>query len=326
MSRQIFGLEILELLTTCLIFYKCRSIEVLQTGQQRLVALEPDRGFGPVDPGAQEGRDGRAVARAGEAEQGRFGGGLCVVVLLVLAVALAAGPDDPPLFVTPEVGLALPMGEGAGGELFNQALIMGAQALYLEAGECGGRLLSLLRAWAGFVMAGAVLYCRCGLQGRDRVLLRISPAVPPAAAPAVPVPACVAPAAPRVGTGKPSPADPESGSRERTMGRSDDAGAFMSEGEDAEATRAQAVGIIRDALRREYDGLIDLGRAEAERSRDRTGLHHTRVGGHVTPTAHWLPVGGGRGVDHRRPGRSGDRRHRLLSLGAGTVARPGQVE
>ncbi|MER6571077.1 AIPR family protein [Streptomyces sp. NPDC001093] len=36
----------------------------------------------------------------------------------------------------------------------------------------------------------------------------------------------------------------------------------MGEGEGAEATRAQAVGSIRDALRREYDGLIDLGDVE----------------------------------------------------------------
>jgi hypothetical protein len=62
-------------------------------------------------------------------EQRRFGGGLRVV--LVLAVALAAGPDDPPVLVTTDVDLALAAGERAGGELLDQTLIMRAQALYL---------------------------------------------------------------------------------------------------------------------------------------------------------------------------------------------------
>ncbi len=58
-------------------------------------------------------------------EQGGFGGGLCVVLVL------AAGPDDPPVFVAPDVDLALPAGERAGGELLDESFIMTAQALYL---------------------------------------------------------------------------------------------------------------------------------------------------------------------------------------------------
>ncbi|WP_420717458.1 hypothetical protein [Streptomyces sp. WM6378] len=49
-------------------------------------------------------------------------------VLLVLAVALAFGADDPPVLVAPDVDFALSVGEGAGGELFDQALVVGAQA------------------------------------------------------------------------------------------------------------------------------------------------------------------------------------------------------
>jgi hypothetical protein len=49
-------------------------------------------------------------------QQRRLGSGLSVVVLLVLAVALATSPDDPSVLVAPDVYLALPTGEGAGGE------------------------------------------------------------------------------------------------------------------------------------------------------------------------------------------------------------------
>lgn len=64
-------------------------------------------------------------------QQRRLGSGLSVVVLLVLAVALATGPDDPSVLVAPDVDLALPTGEGAGGELLEQTLIVRAQAFYL---------------------------------------------------------------------------------------------------------------------------------------------------------------------------------------------------
>lgn len=101
---------------------------------QGLIALQPRQRFRPVHPGAQERGDGRGVARAGEVEQGRFGGGLRVLLLLVLAVALAAGPDDPPVLVTPDVHLALPARERARGKLFDQALIVAAQAFYLREG------------------------------------------------------------------------------------------------------------------------------------------------------------------------------------------------
>ncbi|WP_384464920.1 hypothetical protein [Streptomyces sp. NPDC057543] len=46
-------------------------------------------------------------------QQRGLAGGLRVVVLLVLAVTLAAGPDDLPVLVTPDVDLALPAGERA---------------------------------------------------------------------------------------------------------------------------------------------------------------------------------------------------------------------
>ncbi|KUN74958.1 hypothetical protein AQJ64_44545 [Streptomyces griseoruber] len=67
-------------------------------------------------------------------KQGGLGGGVGVVLLLVLAIALSAGPDDPPVLIALEVDLALAAGEGAGGELLDQALIMRAQALYLREG------------------------------------------------------------------------------------------------------------------------------------------------------------------------------------------------
>ncbi|WP_376210470.1 hypothetical protein [Streptomyces sp. NPDC056304] len=62
-------------------------------------------------------------------EQGGLGGGVGVVLLLVLAVVLAAGSDDPSVLVALDVDLALAAGEGAGGELLDQALIVTAQAL-----------------------------------------------------------------------------------------------------------------------------------------------------------------------------------------------------
>lgn len=58
-------------------------------------------------------------------EQGRRG---CGVGASLLVLALAAGVDDPPVLVVPEVDFAL-AGEGAGGELLDQALIMRTQAL-----------------------------------------------------------------------------------------------------------------------------------------------------------------------------------------------------
>lgn len=105
------------------------DLVLLPPPEQGLVALEPDQGLRPVDPGAQERRDHRGVARAGEVEQGSFGGGLRVVVVLVLAVPLAAGPDDLPILVTPDVNLALPARERAGSELHDKSLIMTAEPL-----------------------------------------------------------------------------------------------------------------------------------------------------------------------------------------------------
>lgn len=81
---------------------------------QGLVALQPHQGFRPVDPCAQERGDRGGVPQVGEVQQSRLGGGVGVV-LLVLAVALAASPDDPPVLVAPNVDLALAVGEGAGG-------------------------------------------------------------------------------------------------------------------------------------------------------------------------------------------------------------------
>lgn len=93
--------------------------------QQGLVALEPHQALRPVDPGAQERRDGGRVAGSGEVEQGRFCGGLGVVVLLVLAV-LAAGADDLAVGVAFHVDLAgvLAAGEGAGGELLDESFVV----------------------------------------------------------------------------------------------------------------------------------------------------------------------------------------------------------
>lgn len=94
---------------------------------QGLIALQPRQRLRPVDPGAQERGDRRRVAGRGEVQQGGLGSGVGVVLLLVLA--LSAGPDDPPVFIVLEVDLALAAGERAGGELLDQALIMRAQAL-----------------------------------------------------------------------------------------------------------------------------------------------------------------------------------------------------
>lgn len=96
---------------------------------QGLVALQPHQGLRPVDPGPQERRDGRRVARSGEVEQGGFGGGLGVVVLLVLAITFASGPDDLPVLVPLDVDLALPACERAGSELLDQTFVMRTQAL-----------------------------------------------------------------------------------------------------------------------------------------------------------------------------------------------------
>lgn len=94
--------------------------------EQGLVALQPYQRLRPVDPGAQERCDGRRVARRGEVEQRRLGGGPRVAGFLVLAVAFAAGADDPSVLVAPDVDLVLSAGEGAGGELLDQVLVVGA--------------------------------------------------------------------------------------------------------------------------------------------------------------------------------------------------------
>lgn len=100
--------------------------------QQRLVAFQPCQGLRPVDAGTQEGRDGGGVARAGEVQQ--RGLGSAVGVVLVLTVSFAAGTDDLPVLVAPEVDLALAVGEGAGGELLDESFVMTAESLYLREG------------------------------------------------------------------------------------------------------------------------------------------------------------------------------------------------
>lgn len=129
------------------------DLVLLPPAQQRLVALQPDQGLGPVDPGAQERGDGRWVARCGEVEQRRLHSGLGAVLLLVLAAALSAGPDDPPVLVAPEVDLAPAAGARAGGELLDQALIMAAQALYLVLVKWWARLAWLSADTADFSSA-----------------------------------------------------------------------------------------------------------------------------------------------------------------------------
>ncbi|MBT2488613.1 hypothetical protein J7E96_08760 [Streptomyces sp. ISL-96] len=68
-----------------------------------------------------------------------FGSGLRVVLLLVLALTLAVGADDPAVLVTLDVHppLVLATGQGAGSELLDQALVVRAQAL--EHGYKGAR-------------------------------------------------------------------------------------------------------------------------------------------------------------------------------------------
>lgn len=66
-------------------------------------------------------------------EEGRYGGGLGVVPL-VLVGTLAAGADDPAVRVALNVYLALAVGEGARGELLNESLVMAAQALLSRGG------------------------------------------------------------------------------------------------------------------------------------------------------------------------------------------------
>jgi hypothetical protein len=88
-------------------------------------------------------------------QQGRFGGCLRVVLLLVLAVARAVGPDDPSVFVAPHLDLALAACESAGGELLDESFIVTAQALEDRfkgvergAGDHALRVLAWLRASA----------------------------------------------------------------------------------------------------------------------------------------------------------------------------------
>lgn len=100
-----------------------------------LVALQPHQGFGPVDAGAQERGDRGRVPGRGEVEQGRFRGGVGVV-LLALTVTSAAGADDPPLLVPPDMNLALAARQSPGGELLDEALIVTARAL--EDGDQSG--------------------------------------------------------------------------------------------------------------------------------------------------------------------------------------------
>ncbi|GGY52653.1 hypothetical protein GCM10010384_68080 [Streptomyces djakartensis] len=64
-------------------------------------------------------------------------------MLLALAVALAAGPDDPPVLIALEVDLAFAAGERAGGEPLDQALIVAAQALEHERLEARGATRSV---------------------------------------------------------------------------------------------------------------------------------------------------------------------------------------
>lgn len=105
--------------------------------QAGLVALQPHRRFRPVDPGAKERRDRRGVARAGEVQQRRLGRGAGAVFLL--ALALAAAPDDLAVLVALEVDLANSVGEGTGGELLDQVLVVAAQALeYVFEGAVAG--------------------------------------------------------------------------------------------------------------------------------------------------------------------------------------------
>lgn len=120
--------------------------------QQGLVALQPHQRLRPVHPGAQESGDRRRVPGGGEVQQRRLHRGLGVVLLLVLAVTV--GPDDPAFFIALHVDLAgvVAAGQGAGGELLNEAFVVRAQALEhgherLEAGggDHVGRVLAALQ-------------------------------------------------------------------------------------------------------------------------------------------------------------------------------------
>ncbi|UUU18883.1 AIPR family protein [Streptomyces sp. DSM 40750] len=51
----------------------------------------------------------------------------------------------------------------------------------------------------------------------------------------------------------------------------------MGDGEDTESTRAQTVGVIREALKREYDGLIDLGDLEGRNASETELVFTTRA-------------------------------------------------
>lgn len=101
--------------------------------QQRLVALEPHQRLRPVDAGAQERSDRRGVARGGEVEKCGLDGCIGAALLLLAAVvgltADAAGSDDPAVLVALEVDVALPVGEGAGGELLDESFRVRTQAL-----------------------------------------------------------------------------------------------------------------------------------------------------------------------------------------------------
>lgn len=98
-------------------------------------------------------------------EQGGFGGGLGVVVLLVLAVARAVGADDLAVLVALDMDLAFAAGEGAGGELLDESFIMTAESLYLEAGSGRGAFVVGTGVSVG-VRAGEVSGARCGVPGR----------------------------------------------------------------------------------------------------------------------------------------------------------------
>ncbi len=97
-------------------------------------------------------------------KQSGLGSGVGVVLLLVRAVALSASPDDLPVLIALEVDCALAVGEGAGGELLDQAFIVAAQALEhrrerLEAcgGDHVGRVLTGFRNTGTMILAPFVL-------------------------------------------------------------------------------------------------------------------------------------------------------------------------
>src|SRR5262249_25443362 len=118
------------------------------------------QGLGPVHAGAQERGDGGGVARAGEVQQRRLRRGVAAVVL---ALASAAGLDDAALLVALHVHFApaLPAGQGAGGELLDQALIVRTQAPYLREGRPAGVFVVVEPA----VAEDHVWPCCAGLRG-----------------------------------------------------------------------------------------------------------------------------------------------------------------